>query len=71
MVKTLHNIWNIKVAAVATDLPNPARPGTSRTSATFQINCAKNYVPLVPLCSFSINNNSKFLENMKKKSFLE
>ena len=53
-------------AAVAVDLPNPTRLATWAASATFQINCAKKYVPVVTL---SINNNIKVLENMKKTVF--
>ena len=33
------------------------------TGATFQINNAKIYVPIVTLC---INDNNKFLENVKQ-----
>ena len=36
---------------------------TTTTSATFQINNAKIYVPVV---TFSINDNIKFLENIKQ-----
>ena len=36
---------------------------TSTTSATFEINNAKHYVPVVTL---SINDNIEFLENVKQ-----
>ena len=36
---------------------------TTTTSATFQINNAKIYVPVV---TFSVNDNIKFLENIKQ-----
>ena len=40
---------------------NPA-DATLTTRATFQVNNAKLYIPVVTL---SINNNIKFLENIK------
>ena len=43
-------------------LPNGHAPATSTTSALFQINSTKLYVPVVTL---SINNSIKFLENRK------
>ena len=42
---------------------NPPTPARQTTAATFKINNAKLYVPVVTL---SINNNIKFLENMKQ-----
>ena len=48
-----------RTAAVNGDNPVEA---TLTTGATFQINNAKFYVPVVTL---SINNNIKFLENIK------
>ena len=36
---------------------------TSTTSATFEINNAKHYVPVV---TFSINDNIEFLKNIKQ-----
>ena len=36
---------------------------TATTGGTFQLNNAKHYVPVVPL---SINDNIKFLENIKQ-----
>ena len=54
--------------------PNPLiNATTTTTSATFQINNAKLYVPVVTL---SINNNINILENIKqgfsiKNNFLE
>ena len=36
---------------------------TASTSATFQINNAKPYAPVV---TFSVNDNNKFLENIKE-----
>ena len=43
------------------NLPTPAR---QTTTATFQINNARLYVPVVTL---SVNNNIKFLENIKQE----
>ena len=48
---------------VAANPPNTARETPKTNSATFQINNAKLYAPLVTL---SINNNIKFLENIKQ-----
>ena len=45
------------------NLPVQARKAKQITEATFQINNAKLYVPLVTL---SINDNIKFLENIKQ-----
>ena len=45
------------------DPPVPAVAATQTTSAKFQTNNAKFYVPVVIL---SINDNIKFLENMKQ-----
>ena len=42
--------------------PIPAAATTTTTSATFQINKAKLYMPIVIL---PINGNIKFLENIK------
>ena len=42
---------------------NLAMSATSITSATFQTNSTKPYVPVV---TFSKNDNIKFLENMKQ-----
>ena len=42
--------------------PTDRVPPTQTSKATFQINNAKLYVPVVTL---SINNNIKFLENIK------
>ena len=47
-------------SAIAGNLPTPAR---QTTGATFQINKAKFYVLVVTL---SINDNIKFLENIKQ-----
>ena len=43
--------------------PNPIIQATAATGTTFQINYVKLYVPIVTL---SINNNIKFLENIKQ-----
>ena len=43
--------------------PNILIHVTAKTSATFQMNIAKLYVPVVTL---SINDNFKFLENIKQ-----
>ena len=43
--------------------PPTQQMATAPTSETFQINNAKLYVPVV---SFSVNNNIKFLENIKQ-----
>ena len=51
-----------RTAAVPDNPPNPAREETETTSATFQINNAKFYVPVVTL---SVNGNIKYLENIK------
>ena len=45
------------------DPPVPDEEAIQTTSATFQINNAKLYVPVVTL---SINDNIKFLENIKQ-----
>ena len=52
-----------RTAAVAVNPPNPAKEVTETNSATFQINNDKLYVPVVTL---SINDNIKFLENIKQ-----
>ena len=56
-----------RIAAVAgnpgDNLPVLAAETTLRNEATFQINNAKLYVPIVTL---SINDNIKFLENVKQ-----
>ena len=43
--------------------PNPLIQATQTTEATFQINTAKRYVPVVTL---SINDEIKFLENIEQ-----
>ena len=51
---------------IANQNSNPlveAREATQTTKATFQINNAKLYMPVVTL---SINGNIKFLENIKQ-----
>ena len=45
------------------NLPNPLTQATATNTATFPINNAKIYVPVVTL---SINDNIKFLENIKQ-----
>lgn len=45
------------------NIPNPVSTESSRTSANFQIKSAKVYVPVITI---SINNNIKFLENLKE-----
>ena len=45
------------------NLPLPARPATQTSRTTFQINSTKIYVPVN---SLSINDNIKFLENLKR-----
>ena len=45
------------------NLPVPDMAGIQTTSATFQVNNAKPYVPVFTL---SINDNIKFLENIKQ-----
>ena len=45
------------------NIPNPVSAETSRTSANFQIKSAIVYVPVLTI---SINNNIKFLENLKE-----
>ena len=56
-----------RTAAVTENLnanpPDQPVAPTQTTGATFQINNAKLYVPVVTL---SINNNIKFLENIKQ-----
>ena len=42
----------------AADPPTPAKPATSTTGPTFQINSTKFYVPVVTL---SMSDNIKFL----------
>ena len=49
--------------AVPNSDPVAYEVATQKTSATFQINNIKLYVPVVTL---SINNNMKFLENLKQ-----
>ena len=48
---------------LSVNLPVQAREAIQITEATFQINNAKLYGPLVTL---SINDNIKFLENIKQ-----
>ena len=50
-------------AAVAANTPHTDRVATETNGATFQINNTKLYVPAVTL---SINNETKFLENIKQ-----
>ena len=52
-----------KTPAASANPPVPAVEATHTTGATFQINNAKLYVPVVTL---SINDNIKFLENIKQ-----
>ena len=52
-----------RTVAVAANLPNPAREETKTNSATFFVCSAKLYAPVVIL---SINDNIKFLENIKQ-----
>ena len=60
------NFWNISRIFKAVD-PNAEEVEyevvTATTGGTFQLNNAKHYVPVVPL---SINDNIKFLENIKQ-----
>ena len=53
-----------RTAAVAFNPLNLASAATETTSATFQINNANLYVPVV---TFSINDNIKFLENINQR----
>ena len=50
--------------ALAANPHNPARAATDTTGATFQINSTKLYVPVVTLF---LNDNIKFLENIKQE----
>ena len=52
-----------RTAAVAVNPYNPARTEAETTGATFQINSTKLYVAVVTL---SINDNIRFLENIKQ-----
>ena len=52
-----------RTAAVSANPPNLARAEMSTTSALFQINSAKLHVSVATL---SINDNIKFLENLKQ-----
>ena len=65
MVKILRNNRNISRTFNAVPNTDPVRyQVTSETnSATFQINNAKLYIPVVNL---TINDNIKFLENIKQ-----
>ena len=53
-----------RTTSVAANPPNPGRAATETTSATFQISNAKFYVPVVTL---SIDDNVKFLGNIKQR----
>ena len=53
----------LEYANPATDPPIAYAPPTKTSSAKFQINKGKLYVPVVTL---SINDNIKFLENIKQ-----
>ena len=60
-------IYEISRLTVLADNPDANPPvlavtATATTSVTFQTNNAKPYVPVV---TFSINNNTKFLEYLK------
>ena len=59
-------IYEISKTAAVAAIPNAHPPipaaATTTTSATFQINKAKLYMPIVIL---PINGNIKFLENIK------
>ena len=52
-----------RTAAVTANIPNPAGEETKTNSAAFFVFSAKLYVPVVTL---SINDNIKFLENIKQ-----
>ena len=52
-----------RTPAAPANPPVPSIEATETTGATFQINNAKLYVPAVTL---SINDNIKFLENIKQ-----
>ena len=52
-----------RTPAVPANTPAPAVEATQTTGATFQINNPKVYVSVVTL---SINDNIKFLENIKQ-----
>ena len=60
----IHEISRLAVLADNPDANSPvlAVVATTTTSVTFQTNNAKPYVPVV---TFSINNNTKFLEYLK------
>ena len=69
MVKRMYNILNIYKTPEVLDnsdanLPNPLIQAATTTGATFQINNAKLYVSVVTL---SINDNIKFLVNIKQR----
>ena len=53
-----------KTAAVAANPINPAEPAMATNCTTLQTNSTKLYVPVVTL---SMNNNIKFLENLKQQ----
>ena len=60
-------IWKISITSRIAGNPNakpPAREARQTTGVTFQINNAKVYATVVTL---SINDNIKFLENIKHR----
>ena len=59
-------ISEISKTSKAVPNPNPVTYGVEKTTnkGAFQINNAKLYVPVV---TFSINDNIKFLENIKQR----
>ena len=67
MVKRIYNILNINNICSGwksnSNPPIPAMPAIQTTGSTFQINNAKLYVPVVILY---INDNIKFLENIRQ-----
>ena len=63
MAKRVCNFWNINNNCSSWKYPNLAREETIKNSGTFQITSAKLYVSIVTL---SINNNIKFLVNIKQ-----
>ena len=60
-LKCLSSFWRSNDSN--TNAPVPADAATTATSATFRMNTAKLYVPVVTL---SINDNIKGLENIKQ-----
>ena len=53
-----------RTIALAANPPNPARAEVETTNPKFQTNIGKHYVPVVTLF---INDNIKFLENIKQE----